>query len=58
MQADLIVTLTDFFETLLGTVPPEFSGFVYLFFVMFLFYIVDQFFMLLKSIFGVTRWKR
>ena len=53
----VITALTELFETFLGVVPPEFEGLLYLFFVMFLFYVTDQLFLLLKTVFGSVRWK-
>ena len=54
----VITALTDVFETFLGSVPPEFEGLLYLFFVIFLFYVTDQLFLLLKTVLGSVRWKR
>ena len=48
---EVITTLQTLFETFLGEIPPEFEGLLYLFFVMFLFYVVDMFFHLLFNLF-------
>lgn len=56
--AQALTTLTDFFTNLLGSVPPEFEGMFYLFCVMFLFYVTDLFFHLLRSVFEIARLRR
>lgn len=55
---DVITTLSALFSGLLGDIPPEFESLIYLFFIMFLFYLVDCLFILLKSVFEVHRWKK
>ena len=57
-ENEVITTLQDLFSSLLGSVPPEFEGLLYLFFVMFLFYVTDLFFNLLRSVFEVRKWRR
>ena len=49
-------TLTNLFVSLLGEVPPEFEGLIYVFMVFVLLYVIDAFFVLLSTIFGVTKW--
>lgn len=49
-------TLISFFTDLLGEVPPEFEGLIYVFALFVLLYVIDQFFTLLSTIFGVTKW--
>lgn len=50
-------TLISFFTDILGEVPPEFEGFMYIIEVFVLLFVIDQLFCLLTSIFGVTKWK-
>lgn len=50
-------TLIGFFTDLLGEVPPEFEGLIYVFALFVLLYVIDQFFTLLSTIFGVTKWQ-
>lgn len=49
-------TLINMFTSLLGEIPPEFEGLIYVFAVFVLLYCIDQFFVLLSTIFGVTKW--
>ena len=49
-------TLISFFTDLLGEIPPEFEGLIYVFALFVLLYVIDQFFILLSTIFGVTKW--
>lgn len=48
--------LIDFFTSILGEIPPEFEGLIYVFGVFVILYVIDGFFMLLAGIFGV--WKQ
>lgn len=50
-------TLIGFFTSVIGEVPPEFEGLIYVFGLFVVLYIIDQFFTLLSSLFGVTKWK-
>lgn len=50
-------TLIGFFNNVVGEVPPEFEGLIYVFGLFIVLYIIDQFFTLLSSLFGVTKWK-
>ena len=49
--SETLTTLTTLFTEVLGDIPPEFDGILYLFFVMFLFYVMDTFFRILFGIF-------
>lgn len=51
-------SLIDFFTSVVGTVPPELEGLVYVFGIFVVLYVVDQFFSVLTAIFGVSKWKR
>lgn len=50
-------TLISFFQTIIGEIPPEFESIIYVFGIFVLLYIIDSFFMVLSSLFGVTKWK-
>lgn len=49
-------TLITLFTNLVGEVPPEFEGLIYVFGIFIVLYCIDQFFVLLSTIFGVTKW--
>ena len=49
--SETLTSLSTLFTEILGDVPPEFEGLLYLFFVLFLFYVMDAFFRLLFSLF-------
>lgn len=50
-------TLITFFTDLIGEIPPEFEGLVYVFGIFVVLYVIDQFFTLLATVFGVTKWR-
>lgn len=50
-------SLIELFTSILGEIPPEFDGLVYVFFVFVILYVIDQFFTLLSTVFGVTKWR-
>lgn len=50
-------TLINFIVQMVGEVPPEFEGLIYVIAVFILLYIIDSFFVLLTSLLGVTKWK-
>lgn len=49
-------TLINFITDLLGAVPPEFEGLIYVFELFVLLFVLDSFFTLITGIFGL--WKR
>lgn len=57
-DSEVAVTLQSLFVGLLGEIPPELYGLIYVFFLMFLFYVVDCFFLFLKTVFEVHRWRK
>lgn len=50
-------TLISFLTSLVGEIPPEMESVVYVFAIFILLYIIDSFFVLLTSLFGVTKWR-
>ena len=50
-------TIINFLTEIVGEVPPEFEGLIYVFGVFIVLYIIDQFFTLLSTLFGVTKWQ-
>lgn len=50
-------TLISFFNDLVGEIPPEFEGLIYVFAIFVLLFVIDQFFTLLATLFGVTKWQ-
>lgn len=51
-------SLIVFLENIVGTVPSEFESLIYVICIIVLLYIIDGFFSVLTSIFGVSKWKR
>lgn len=49
-------TLIEFITSLLGEVPPEFEGLIYVFELFVLLFVLDSFFSLLTGVFGL--WKQ
>lgn len=56
-MSQTLVTLYDFITSLVGEVPAELEGLVYVILVLVFFYILYLFFQLLFILFGVTKWK-
>lgn len=54
----MVTALIDLFVNLIGEIPSEFESFVYVLGVFVLVYVIDAFFIMLGSIFGVTKWKQ
>ena len=50
-------TLITFFDTFIGEIPPEFEGLIYVFGIFVVLFVADQFFTLLSTLFGVTKWQ-
>lgn len=50
--------LIDFLVSIVGEIPPEFESLVYVIGIIVLLYVVDQFFSVLTSIFGVSKWRK
>lgn len=57
MDTTMITSLTEFFTTLIGEVPPELEGLFYILCVIVLLFIINMFFNLLFVVFGVTKWR-
>lgn len=58
MASETSALVMDFFTNFIGDVPPELEGLVYVIACIFLFYAVDAFFILFRSIFEVRGWTR
>ena len=54
MDAQTIIT---FFETVLGEIPPEFEGFIYILGLLVVLFIIDGFFTVFSALFRVSQWK-
>ena len=52
MPTQALITLQELFTSALGDVPPEMESLVYVFFVLFLFFLTDMLFQLLRSLFS------
>lgn len=50
-------TLITFFESFIGDIPAEMESLIYVFGIFVLLFVIDQFFTLLSTLFGVTKWK-
>lgn len=50
-------TLITFFESFIGDIPSEMESLIYVFGIFVLLFVIDQFFTLLSTLFGVTKWK-
>lgn len=50
-------TIITFFTNIIGEIPPEFEGLIYVFAIFVLLFVIDSFFILLSALFGVTKWK-
>lgn len=57
MDTTMITSLTEFFTTLIGDIPPEMEGLFYIICVIVLLFIINMFFNLLFVVFGVTKWR-
>lgn len=58
MDTSVITSLTEFFNTIVGDIPPELDGLFYIICIIVLLFVIDLFFMFLWSIFEVFKWKR
>lgn len=50
-------TLIQLFTSFVGEIPPELESLVYIFMILVLLFVIDAFFMVLSSVFGVSKWK-
>lgn len=50
-------TLITFFESVVGEIPPEFDGLIYVFGILVLLFVIDGFFTVFSALFKVTQWK-
>lgn len=50
--------LVQFFVDLVGEIPPEFEGLIYVFALFVLLFVICEFFTMLSTLLGVTKWNK
>lgn len=56
-MSQAVVTLYEFIENIVGSVPAELESLIYVILCLVFFYILYMFFNLLFIVFGVTKWR-
>lgn len=57
-MSETLISLTSLFNDVLGEIPPEFEGLVYIFSLLVLLFVIKQFFGFFGSIFGISHFDK